>query len=123
MANIAPVVNRDISESGNVILVTWSLLTTGDVGLPFRLGKYSLSTFQVYGTTVTAVALQGSNDVTAPTNFAALRDWTGGSLGALSAAGLYSPRDMPLWVAPTLTTGSTVTVAAAFHRQDINVAG
>ena len=119
MANIAPVVNHDVSQSGGVILVTWSLLTTGDVGLPFRLGKYSLSTWQVYGTTITALALNGSNDATAPTNFAALRDWTGGSLGALSAAGLYSPRDMPLWIAPTLTTGSTVTVAVTLHRQDI----
>jgi hypothetical protein len=123
MATIPPVWVNDVSGTGQMKLVTWSLITTGDVGAPVRLDRQTLQTWQIYGTTITSVALNGSNDSNNPTNWAPLRDWTGGSLGALAAAGFYSPRDMPLWIQPVLTTGGTVTFAALLHRQDVSGPG
>lgn len=123
MATIAPTINRDVGASGSVLTVTWVLPTTADVGQPFRLDRFASSSIQVFGTAVTAVAINGSNDPSAPTNWNALRDWNGNSLGALNAAGFFAPRDMPIWIAPTLTTGTAVTVAMALHRTDIGGAG
>jgi hypothetical protein len=123
MAIINPTIVRDVSPSGTQLLVTWALVNAGDVGAPLKLDKYTLQTWSIYGTTITAVALNGSNDPVIPSNWNALRDWTGGSLGAIAAAGLYSPRDMPLWIQPVLTTGAAVTFAVLLHRQDVSAVG
>lgn len=123
MATIPPVISNDVSEYGNLKLITWTLVTTGDVGAPVRLGKHATQTWQVFGTTITALALNGSNDANAPANFAPLRDANSSSLGALAAAGFYSPIDFPLWVQPVLTTGAAVTIALLVHRTDFGGPG
>lgn len=116
MSTINPTV-KYVGPDNSILLVTWALVATGDVGAPVRPDWFKDLSFEVYGTTITALALNGSNDIDAPTNYQPLRDWTGGSLGALAAAGFYSPRDMPIWVSPVLTTGAAVTVAMAAHRR------
>ena len=118
MATVNPTINNDVSAHGNVRLVTWVLPTNGDAGAPIRLDRWSISSFSVFGSVVTSVALQGSNDADTPTNWNALRDWGGASLAAVSAAGIYTPRDLPLWIRPVNTTGTNVTVQLAIHRQD-----
>ena len=120
MATINPTVNNDISALGGARLVTWVLPTTGDVGAPIRLDRYSISSFSVFGTTVASLNLQGSNDADAPTNWNPVKDWTGTALGTVNAAGFYTPRDLPLWVRPVLTTGTAVTIQMALHRGDMN---
>lgn len=122
MATIDPVVVRDVSASGSQLLVTWTLPTNGDVGRPFRLDKYTFSSIQCTGT-VTSLALQGSNEKDAPSNWTALRDSNQAALSAIAAAGFVSPIDKPLWIRPSLTTGTTVVVAALLHRQDLGAIG
>lgn len=123
MATINPTINNDVSSHGAVKQIQWVLPTTGDVGAPIRVSQFSALSFSVFGTTITALALQGSNDVDAPSNWNALRDWGGTSLAALAAAGYAAPRDLPLWVRPVLTTGTAVTVQLVAHRADISAAG
>lgn len=125
MAIINPTVSRDVSALGNIVLVTWVLPTTGDVGAPFKLDRWGTSSFNVFGTAVTSLGLQGSNDADTPSgsSWNALRDWGGGSLAALNTPGLFSPRDFPIWVRPILTTGTAVTVQMALRRQDASMVG
>ena len=125
MAIINPSVSRDVSSPGNIVLVTWVLPAAGDVGAPFKLDRWGTSSFNVFGTTITALALQGCNDADTPSgaSWNALRDWGGGSLAAVAAAGLYSPRDFPIWIRPVLTTGAAVTVQLALRRQDAGQVG
>ena len=123
MATINPTQSNDVSALGSAKQVQWVLPTTGDVGAPVRLDRYSISSFSVFGSAVTALALEASNDVDAPANWNALRDWGGASLAAVNAAGIYTPRDLPLWIRPRLTTGTNVTVQVALHRQDQATAG
>lgn len=109
-----------------VKVVKWVLPTTGDIGAPFILGRYAVTCFQVVGNAPTALAINGSNDSpdVVPTNFSPLSDWQGVSLGSLNALGFKTPRDMPLWITPTLTTvgGGPTTVQVTCHRTDIGVA-
>jgi hypothetical protein len=119
MATINPTINNDVSSLGGSKVVAWVLPTTGDTGAPIRLDRFSISSFSVFGTTVTSLALQGSNDADAPTNWNPMKDGAGTSLGALNAAGFYTPRDLPIWVRPVLTSGAAVTVQMALHRGDM----
>lgn len=123
MATINPTVNRDVSANGSIILVTWVLPTSADVGAPFKLNSWGTSSISVFGSTITSLALQGSNDADVPSNWNALRDWGGSALNAVNAAGLFAPRDFPIWVRPSLTTGSNVTVQLALRRQDVSILG
>ena len=104
-------------------LVTWVLTNTGDIGAPFKLDRWAVTSFQLCVNAPTALAINGSNDSpdAAPTNFAALSDWAGASLGALAALGFKTPRDMPLWITPTLTTqgAGPTTVKCLCHRTDM----
>ena len=122
MAIIQPSVTF-AGPSLSVRVVKWVLLATGDVGAPFLLGRYAVTCFQVVGNAPSSLAINGSNDSpdTAVTNVSPLSDWQGVSLGALNALGFKTPRDLPLWITPTLTTagaGST-TVQVTCHRTDM----
>lgn len=121
MAIINPTIT-EVDTNGGVKVVRWALLASGDTGAPVRLGRFNMTTFQVVGTP-TALALNGSNDADAPVNFSALSDWAGASLGALATAGFKTPRDMPVWVQPVLTTGANITVQMTMHRADMGVMG
>lgn len=119
MAIIQPTV-IDTGMSGGVKVVKWVLPASGDVGAPFKLDRFNITSFQIFGTTVTAVALNGSMEPDTPVNLTPLSDWQGNSLGALAAAGIKTPRDLPIWIQPSLTTGANVTILAACHRADMS---
>ena len=121
MAIINPTIT-EVDTNGGVRVVRWALLASGDVGSPIRLGRFNVTSFQIVGTP-TALAINGSNDADAPANWSSLSDWAGASLGALSAPGFKTPRDMPVWVQPVLTTGTTITVQMTMHRADMGVMG
>lgn len=121
MATIQPKV-IDNGAAGAVKVVKWVLPTSGDVAAPYRIDKWAVTSFQIFGTTVTSVALNGSMEPDTPSNMMPLSDWQGNSLGALSAAGIKTPRDLPIWIGATLTTGSNVTILAACHRTDMGTA-
>lgn len=121
MATIQPVVT-DVSATGGVRTVKWSPVATGDVCAPIRLDRWNVTSFQAFGT-VTSLAYNGSNDADAPTNFNTLSDWQGVALTGIAAAGYKTPRDMPIWVQPVLTTGAGVTIQMAMHRADIGQTG
>ena len=109
--------------SMSIKIVRWILLASGDIGAPLGLGRYATTSFQIIGNAPTSLALNGSNDAPdgAVTNYAPISDWTGASLGALSALGFKTPRDMPLWISPVLTTAGAgpTTIQVACHRTDM----
>lgn len=117
MATIAPT-KTNVTPDGSSILVTWAASAGGDTFTPFKMGAYSIATVQIYGSAVTSVGLVGSNDADAPTNFNTLRDMDGTAITAVAAAGFKSPIDLPLWIKPSNTTGTSVTFAALLHRAD-----
>ena len=116
-----------VDPSQGVKVVSWTLTNTGDVGAPFQLGRYAVTSFQIVGNAPTALALNGSNDSPdgTVTNLAPLSDWQGNSLGALNALGFKTPRDLPLWIGATLTTAGAgaTTVQVSCHRTDMGVMG
>ena len=124
MATVNPTVNRDVSAAGGAILVTWTGVNGGDTVVPFKLDKYTVSSCQISGTTITSVALLGSNDVgPALTNLAPVKDWTGTPISGIAAAAFFTPRDIPLWLQPQVTTGVSVNFAVMLHRADLAVIG
>jgi hypothetical protein len=126
MATIQPTV-KWADPSMSTKIVSWTLTNTGDVAAPYMLGRWNQTTIQVCTNAPTSLALNGSNDPidAAPTNMAALSDWQGNSLGALTTLGFKTPRDMPVWLGATLTTagaGPTL-IQAVCHRADISSIG
>ena len=122
MATIQPTVIF-AGPSLSVRVVKWVLVASGDVGVPFLLGRYAVTCFQVVGNAPSSLAINGSNDSPdgSITNLSPLSDWQGVSLGALNALGFKTPRDLPLWIGPTLTTAGAgpTTVQVTCHRTDI----
>lgn len=126
MANIQPTVKWADPNMATKI-VSWTLTNTGDVAVPYMLGRWNQTTIQLVGTAPTALSLNGSNDPidAAPTNMSALSDWQGNSLAALNTLGFKTPRDMPVWLGATLTTAGAgaTTIQAVCHRADVGAVG
>lgn len=127
MAIKIPTISSDVSPGNAVRAVTWVGLANGDTGDWVRLAEWSGKTFQVYGVLGASgsVSIEGSNDISSPTNSAVLSNWQGTALTA-TALGFLTARDMPIWVRPHVTAGdgtTLLTVALAAHRQDISQPG
>lgn len=94
--------------------VTWVLPTNGDTGQPLEACFFSDKTVQAFGTTVTALTMQGSNDprvITDPGNavWFTLSKSDGSDLTLTSAGGeliLENPR----YIRPLGTTVTACTV-------------
>jgi hypothetical protein len=94
--------------------VTWVLPTSGDTGQPLEACFFSDKTVQAFGTAVTSITMQGSNDprvISDPNNavWFTLADSQGNDITKTAAFGeviLENPR----YVRPNLTTGTAVTV-------------
>jgi len=97
----------------NVLLVTWAGIEGGDTCLPVALSNFTDKTVTIEGT-VTTFAMQGSNaqDFSNPRT---LNDVTLAS-PAITAAGIYTIKEVPLLMAPLLTTGSGVSVKMTCRR-------
>lgn len=97
----------------NVLLVTWAGIEGGDSCLPVALSNFTDKTLTVEGT-VTTFAMQGSN-LQSFANPRTLND-VALSPSAITAAGVYTIKEVPLLMAPLLTTGSGVTVKMTCRR-------
>lgn len=104
MATITP--THD-GKGGGVVAVTWTPLANGDSGKAAGLSANPDKSVQVTGTFGTggSVNLEGSND---GTNWEILNDALGNAI-TLTAAGLVSVLENPLYVRPNVTAGDGTT--------------
>lgn len=107
MAEIAAVTTEPGVRDDRVFVTTWTPLATGDTGDPVRHLSADRRCVQVYGTFNSAtVTLQGSNDPDADTaTWATLRDHAGSNI-ALTSAGIRQLAEMPLWIRPSVASGT-----------------
>jgi len=99
-------VNYVITTEGGATVITWGPIAGGDTCTPLALAGHSDKTVTIEGT-VTAFALQGSNDP-AFANPRTLNDIN--MTTAITTAGIFVIKEVPLLIRPLLTTGSGVTV-------------
>ena len=97
-------------ESGHV---QWTL-ANGDDGAPVSFAEFSDRSIQFSGTfgASGSIQLEGSNDLTAPTNWFVLTDYQGNTIVKTSAAfeGIEEPS---IWVRPRVTAGDGTTAIVA----------
>jgi len=99
------------SAIGEMRQVQWTL-SAGDDGAPVSLAEFTDRSVQFTGTFGGAsVALQGSNDLTSPTNWFPLTDYQGNDISK-SAAALEGIAEPTVWVRPLVTGGSGTTIVA-----------
>jgi len=94
--------------------VTWVLPTDADTGQPLEACFFNDKTVQVFGTAVTSITMQGSNDPRVITDAAnavwfTLVDPQGTTIVKTSAFG-ETILENPRYIRPVLTTGTDVTV-------------
>jgi hypothetical protein len=97
----------------------WTGMATGDDGAPIDWSAFADRSVQVFGTFGgAAVALQGSNDLTNPTNWNALTDLQGNAIN-FTTAGLEQISESTCWVRPVVTGGaaSGITVQMLLRRR------
>ena len=124
MAVIAPVIDRlSATPDESVLRVTWPAVTEADTCTPVSFPAWCERTAQVFGTFGAggAVTMQGSND---GTNFATMNNRQGAGI-VVTAAGLATSQDLPVWVRPLISagTGVSVSIVLALHRQDFSGTG
>lgn len=103
---------------GEMVHVAWTL-AQGDDGAPVSYAEFSDRSIAFTGTFGGAsVSLQGSNDLTSPTNWFALTDYQGNSISKSSSA-LEGVEEPTVWVRPLVTggDGTTAIVAKLFARR------
>lgn len=86
------------------ILATWDACSTGDTGSVLGADGYNDKTATVTGT-ATTFALEGSND---NTNWFTLHDID--MTTEITATGIYTIKENPVWIRPNVTTGTSVVV-------------
>lgn len=89
-----------LSIGGGSLRATWATLSTGDVGAVLGADGYNDKTVTIVGT-ATTFALQGSND---NSNWFTLHDID--MTTEITATGIYTIKENPVWIRPNLTTGS-----------------
>lgn len=104
MPEILPTI---LALGSGVRRITWAGLAGGDTGAWVNVANAKQLIVTVEGT-VTTFAFQGSNEA-ASANPRTLEDEDN---TALTAAGIYKVKELPLTIRPNLTTGSGVTVSA-----------
>lgn len=87
--------------------ITWAGLGSGDTGAWVNVAGLRSLTVTIEGTTVTTIALQGSNQAE-NANPRTLEDEDG---TAITAAGIFKVKETPLSVRPSVTTGTAITVS------------
>lgn len=107
MATRAGTITTADTLYSHTMSVVWASIGTGDVSDAYEMPASADRSVQLEGT-VTAVAIEGSNEPT-PTNWHALHDLQGNSLGALSATGIYQISEITRWIRVNATTATGVT--------------
>ena len=104
MADITPV--TDQIPGGGIMRVVWTM-ATGDVGVDCNYPGWADRNVQVEGTADGAtVAIQGSND---GSNWRALTDMAGNSLGTLGVGVIRMVQENTLRLRPVVTGGTVNT--------------
>ncbi len=97
----------------------WAAMANGDTGAPIQMPGYGDKSIQVTGTFGAggSCTLEGSNDLTNPTNFFPLTTPAGTTI-AITSAGLVAVTEACLWIRPHVTAGdgTTALVAKVFCR-------
>ena len=121
----ALVIRRDPVSGGNTfavpaadvvplsaIKVLWAAGATGDTGQWVQIPDFGDKCVHVYGTTITSVTIQGSNNVDAngvPTDPITLTDQAGTTL-VFATTGLRQILQSPQFIRPLYTTATAVIV-------------
>lgn len=110
MATVVPVA-KSINALSPAQQVEWSAIANAGDGTPINVADYDDISFQAYGTFGAggSISLEGSNDLTAPTNFYILTARGGTAAATMTAAGLKSINENPLWIKPAVTAGDGTT--------------
>lgn len=115
MATITPTFDRDTVPG--VVIVTWTGMTTGDVGAGVPIAYSADLTAQQSGTIGgSTTTWEGSND---NTNWHAMTRRSVGTNMAFTAASVHAANECPAWVRPSVTGGTSVTIKAtmAIHAR------
>lgn len=105
MPTIAPIVTN-IPPANRMSHVSWANLASGDDGFPVGPYPGADRSVQVTGTFGgSTVTLQGSNDLTSPTNWFTLSDPQGNPLTWTSSR-LEQISEYPLWMRPVVVGGT-----------------
>lgn len=100
-----PTINHSKSMvgAGKAMKVSWSTVTTGDVGQAFEIPMSSEKSIQCEGTFAGATCtMQGSND---GSNWQTLTDLAGNAL-TFAAAGLKGVRETVRYIRPSVAAGA-----------------
>jgi hypothetical protein len=109
VANGIPAVRQGVTATvGELAHVVWGLLTSTNVdGAPVSFPEFAEMCVQVDGTFGTAtMTLQGSNDLTSPTNWFGLRDPGSVALAFVTGGGSVQGKlvlEAPVWVRPLVS--------------------
>lgn len=109
---MATVNNTFDNNTIGVYRVTWSAMTTSDVGSPVEMDKFNDKSVQLTGDfgSGATVAIQGSNEET-PTNWVTLRDAFENSLAALAVGTRpYQIVENMRWIRPVVTGGTSPSI-------------
>ena len=114
MAVIAPTIK---ALGGGAVLVEWIGAAGGDTCDWISLTEYRDKTVQMGGT-LTAVALQGTNnpDKSAPVSLSDVDNTTVLTQGAFAAGAMKVLKENPLYIRPLVTTGTAVVVRLTGRR-------
>jgi hypothetical protein len=108
MATIVNAVNQLEPEASRkeCIVVVWEALANGDTGDPIRYAEYADRSVQITGDfgggTLT---MQGSNDVTSPSNWFTLTDTLENNISKTGAAA-EQILQASVWIRPSLSGGA-----------------
>jgi hypothetical protein len=98
---------------GEMSHVQWTL-ANGDDGAPVSFAEFSDRSIQFTGTFGAggSIQLEGSNDLTSPTNWFVLTDYQGNNI-VKTAAAFEGVEEPSVWVRPRVTAGDGTTALVA----------
>ena len=111
------------TRDGSAIRASWPIITANPGGEPLEWLEWADRTWQYVGTNWggATLVLQGSNDLTSPTNWFTLSNAAGGTAASFtSGSGGLAIIETPIWVRPYLSVGGTsavVDVSLVARRQ------
>lgn len=113
-ATTAGVAVETTQKIGEMRHITWTGLLNGDVGAAVSLAEFADKSIQFTGTFGAGgtIVLQGSNDLTSPTNWFTLTDPQTSSISKTAAA-LEQVIEQTVWVRPNVTAGDGTTSLTA----------
>lgn len=94
--------------------ISWGPLANGDDGTPVSFAEFADRSVQFTGTFGTggSIQLEGSNDLTSPTNWFLLTDYQGNNI-VKTAAAFEGVEEPSVWVRPRVTAGDGTTSLTA----------